>query len=919
MQSQQRIPLIIILILTCLSGCSTLKNTPAARSYHQTKCNYNIAFNAMNSYREGMKAINEAQNDDYTQQIEMYPISLEANRSLATAQMDVVILKCRKAIKNHSITRKPKLDTGRKKDEKYMYFYNQEEYVQGVKDAWILLGQAEVHKGDFLAAAATFNYVQRHFPSDRIIACRARIWLARAYSEAGWSYEAEQAFNAIKPDAVPRQATQEYTATKALLLIRSGRPSEAIPFLKLAVDNEHERYTKARWCFLLGQLCFNDGRMAEAAVYLRQAAQRSQNYQLEFNARLLLLQAEGQKWRANIKSLDKMAKAYNNRDYLDQIYNAKGNIYLAHGDTARALTALKTGVEKSTRAGAEKGALLIRLGDLYFTKQQYVDAQPCYAEAVNLIDATHPDYRRVSRLSQTLDNLVQYKTTVELQDSLQMLATLPEQQQRRIVDKIIADLIAQEQADSAAEVEQQEKGFQESIRPDMNLARGSQEWYFYNSKLVERGAQLFRQKFGSRMLEDDWQRSNKTASSFAANGDEPKDESRADDPEEKPDAKGEKQGEKQGDGNPAHDPEYYLSQIPQTDEQIAASNAQIATALYSMARLYDEQLAEYELALTTHEEYQGRFPNDTMNLESLYDCYRIGQRLEYEETTAQFRDEIISRYPGSTYARMLQDTGYIARTKAMLAAQDSLYDRAYQAYRSSDFATVRRAYQSMLRDHPTATLMPKFAFLDAMAIGKTGTQAQMSQALQNIVKSYPAADVTAMAKDILAMIGQGQQAKQGTNDTGIEELRQEAEKPEELPELKEFTRNDTSAHALVILLSNTSRRQAFATLYDIAAYNFTRFMVNTYDLEVRQIDGIYSIIVTEFESRQQAEWYHKKLTDESAIQGTGYVIISIDDLGIIGKAKTLDNYLHPVKAKTPDPQTSKPLKPKNNQINKPKK
>ena len=194
----------------------------------------------MNSYNEGMKLINSSGNDDYTHRIEMYPISNPANYNLATSQMDIVILKCRKAIKTHSITKRPKLNVKKKKDPKYAYFYNQEEYVQGVKDAWILLGKAELHKGDFEGAVASFNYIKRHYPSDIKISCQANIWAARAYAESGWLYEAQQSFDAIKIDEIPRSVTQEYTATKAFLLLKEKRDMEALPFLKIATENEKE-------------------------------------------------------------------------------------------------------------------------------------------------------------------------------------------------------------------------------------------------------------------------------------------------------------------------------------------------------------------------------------------------------------------------------------------------------------------------------------------------------------------------------------------------------------------------------------------------------------------------------------------------------------------------------------------------------
>lgn len=885
----KRVLFILSALLIILVGCSTQKNTHATRSFHQTKCKYNIDFNAMNSYNEGMKLINSSGNDDYTHRIEMYPISNPANYNLATSQMDIVILKCRKAIKTHSITKRPKLNVKKKKDPKYAYFYNQEEYVQGVKDAWILLGKAELHKGDFEGAVASFNYIKRHYPSDIKISCQANIWAARAYAESGWLYEAQQSFDAIKIDEIPRSVTQEYTATKAFLLLKEKRDMEALPFLKVATENEKDKYLKARWNLLIGQILFNNGQSKEAADYLEKAIHKSQFYQLEFNARILLLQCEGNNRTKSMKKLEKMAKNENNKDYLDQVYTAIGNLYLSAGDTLKALEAYQLGVDNSTRAGAEKATLLITMGDLYYTQHEYVKAQPCYRDATQLINSSHEDYRRVSKLSETLDLLVQYTSTIELQDSLQKLSTLSEEEQLAIVNTIIEKVKADDAAEAERQKEEETKGFQQSIRPDMSMARGSQEWYFYNAQLIQKGSQIFKNNWGNRILEDDWRRSNKVGSGIGN-----KNEEMTEMAQDEVDAKHEKENTKRdggkGEDNPQYDPDTYLAMIPKSDEDFANSNLQISHALYALAMLYDEKLNEYQSSANTHEEFQGRFPNDSMNIESLYSCYRLGWKMNDEQMTEDYKDEIIRRYPNSTYAMMLTDSNYVERMQKMLSQQDSIYEETYNNYCNNNFKGVLAAYSKMQREFPTSPLMPKFAFLSALSIGKTNKESDFVRALQDVVATYPQADVTAMCRDLLALMNQGEKAQQGDNTNLLEQMREEAEKPEDDLN-KDFTRDDNAKHALVIVLEGKTQKQAFQVLYDIAAYNFTRFMINGYDLEVRIIDGMQSIIVTEFDSRSNAEWYYNKLIAESTIRGTKFVIISVDDLGIIGKIKTLNDYL----------------------------
>ena len=116
----------------------------------------------------------------------MYPISNKANASAATSNMDRAIEKCRKSIKLHSIKKKPAKNYKQYNDPKYQAFYNQTEFNPALKEAWMMLGKAEFHKGDFLGSVGTFSYISRHFATVPEIVAESQIWTARAYTEMDW-------------------------------------------------------------------------------------------------------------------------------------------------------------------------------------------------------------------------------------------------------------------------------------------------------------------------------------------------------------------------------------------------------------------------------------------------------------------------------------------------------------------------------------------------------------------------------------------------------------------------------------------------------------------------------------------------------------------------------------------------------------
>ena len=104
-----------------LASCSTQKNTWASRSFHQTKTKFNIHYNGQLAFGEGLEAISEAHDDDYSAILPLYPVSNHEAAQAASSQMDRTIEKCRKCIKLHSIKSRPKKINHQKRrnDPKY--------------------------------------------------------------------------------------------------------------------------------------------------------------------------------------------------------------------------------------------------------------------------------------------------------------------------------------------------------------------------------------------------------------------------------------------------------------------------------------------------------------------------------------------------------------------------------------------------------------------------------------------------------------------------------------------------------------------------------------------------------------------------------------------------------------------------------
>ena len=461
MVKKSKIYILLLALAMIGTGCSTQRNTAATRSFHQTKVKYNIFYNGNIAFEEGQRAIINAHEDDFSTIIPLYPVSDHKAAEASKSQMDKTIEKCRKCIKLHSIKAKPKPDPKKRKDPKYKLWLEQEEFNNQMGNVWVRLGEAEFHKGDFIGSVGTFSYVMRHYQTDPDVYARCQLWIARAYAEMGWQYEAEDMIDKVDVDALSRKRASLYAAAKADVLLKGKQYHEAIPFVKLALPDEKRKVHRPRFQYVLGQLYQAEGKNKEAADAYKRCIKMAPVPAMDFNARINLAMLKG---RSSVKSLLRMAKLSKYKNQLDCIYGAIGNIYLSAGDTAKALENYQLAIEKSTNPGPNKAAVLIKAGDIYYDRRDYVPAQPCYQEAVTLISAENEDYDRLQKRSAVLDELIVAYNTVQLQDSLQRLAKMTPEEQRVVVDKIIEDLIQAEKEAAEAELIAQREAENEGLQ-----------------------------------------------------------------------------------------------------------------------------------------------------------------------------------------------------------------------------------------------------------------------------------------------------------------------------------------------------------------------------------------------------------------------------------------------------------------------
>ena len=819
----------IIILMMILSSCSTQKNTWATRSFHQTKVKYNILYNGNVAYEEGLKSIRDANSDDYSRILYLYPVSNHQAAEASKTQMDKTIEKCRKCIKLHSIKAKPKRNPKKSNDPEYKIWLQSEEFNKNMSLAWIRLGEAEFHKGDFLGAVSTFNYIINHYQNDPDMIAQCQLWVARSYAEMGWQYEAEDMLNRVQVDALSRKHAKLYSAVKADVLLKGAHYHEAIPFVKIAMPHEKRKIYRPRFAYVLGQLYEMEGNKSDAVHAYKYVVRMAPPTEMEFNARLRIAELGG---RNSLRQLRTMSKQSKFKDRLDQIYGAMGNVYLNDKDTLKALEMYEKAIAESTQAGAAKAAVLVKAGDLYYERQDYVHAQPCYREAVTILTAENKEYARVQKRSEVLDELIVAYTQVQLQDSLQRLGRMTEEEQKAIVDQIIADLIKAEKEDSTRQADEARARLRDDDGPrSVNTANmlgggGAQkgEWYFYNPQLIKQGQQEWRRKWGNRPLEDNWRRQNKQVVAAYPGEDYPEGDSTM----LAADSTQQNRPVLETDN---HKPAYYLQQIPRTPQDYELSDSLWREAMIDLYYIYRDKVEDEDLAEETLRELVERFTGHP-SLDKIFEDKKL----------RALRD----------------DPEYIAKMRKMLDEQDSLYAQTYAAYTKGQFAQVKANKQYAETNFPQSKLMPRFLFLNAVATARSEGQEAFVTALQEVVTQYPETELGAMAKDMLAMLGQGMESQQGGSTGSLADMRGqvEEEKTDTAAAEQQWSEDRKQPSVVLLILPKADEEALNNLLYEVALFNFSQFLIRDFDLQKMPVFGSgCALRISGFADLDEAEWW----------------------------------------------------------------
>ena len=727
-----------------LSSCSKEKAGFTNKLYHSTTTYYNWYFNAREILRETKASLRENHVDNYDKVLPIFIYPDEEKAKSLEGTMDEAIEKCAVVIDRHSME------------------IRKEEHNKWIDDCYFLIGEANFYKGNYPKAAEVFGYVAKKYKTENA-RYDAALWLARTYIRQEKYGKAQSVLRVLKETLNEELIDKDFPANldmvEADLHMKKEEWEMAVPKLQDAMSKVRDRDQRIRLKFISAQLYEKMGRSDRAITTYAEVVKMRPKYEMEFYAKINQALA----YRRTMDSgkihemLDDMLNDLKYEEFFDQIYYAKAELALQERNDQEAIELLKKSAAVSSNP-KQKVKTFRKLADLNFEYREYKLAKSYYDSTFSVMEESHPDYREIEAKAQNLDELVGHLGTIERNDSLLALADMSEKDREKKILGMIADM--EREAEEAARAAEEARraaasgnGSQLGSGPSVPGPSSDEKWYFYNPGAKSFGFNEFQQKWGDRKLEDNWRRSDKSASqqSMAEQGDQVEDGAG---------------GAVAMAGSNIKSLEEYLQNVPTGDSAYAAMRFELAGALYNAGVVYREKLEDVDNAIETFSRVVNEFDTVQYMPSTYYQLYRIYYEREQsgsflgtgrKDNSAYYKDLILEKYPDSEYAKLIGNPDYAKEIKEEREAEREAYEETYKKFTRRQYNDVLLTCNTVIEEQPENNFLPKYYLMKAKAVSATGQSKAYEEALQATASKFPDTPEGQYAQELLGEINQYKQ------------------------------------------------------------------------------------------------------------------------------------------------------------------
>ena len=710
----------LFLIAMTLIACSRKKDKFLNKKFHAVTTKYNVLYNGNIAFEEGKDYLINSFNDNYWQILpvermetseEIFLPGSSKNENFKRAEEKAV-----KAIQKHGMN-----IGGKEKNPE-------------TDEAYLLLGKSRYFDQRFIPALEAFNYIlYKHPTSDKIN--HAKVWREKVNIRLENEEVAiENLKRLIEQEELSKQDISDSNAMLAQAYLNLKHLDSALTHIKIAVENTKNKEVRGRLGIIKGQIYNRLGYKDSANTAFDEIIEMKRKTLWVYYVNAQVLKARNFDFEKGNKAhyseyLTKLSENREHRSFLDKIYNLQAVYNQEQEHDSLAKVFYNKSLKNNNNDKYLESVNYRALAAYRFDATDYKSAGAYYDSTLLKLRVNNKEYRFFKKKRENLDDVILYEDIAKRNDSILKILNYTDDERVVYMEKHIAALQAKEELDRSEKAKKVISGSNNGL---LSVVKGKNNkgsaFYFYNPTTIAYGKTEFRKTWGERTLEDNWRRNDKNIMNQFQEEETDSIKNAVVDLDEK------------------YTVEYYLKKLPNSPKQKDSIIKKRNFAYYQLGLIYKQKFKEYPLAAKRLEQLLSFNPNERLELPVKYHLYKIYDELGWSKKE-MVKQEIISEYPNSRYAEILQNPS--ASLSFSEASPEAIYNKLYKEFEAENYKTVLIDLEKYIIQFDGDELIGKYELLKATIIGKTQGVKAYKEAINYVALNYPNREEGKSAQGIL--------------------------------------------------------------------------------------------------------------------------------------------------------------------------
>jgi hypothetical protein len=500
------------------------------RGYQNTVAQYNYFFNAQEELAEIILKARNSYQEDYGELLNFYDYDLNATSKYS---IDSIIYRCNANIVLHDLRNNWMDDSYLLLAKAYLYHKNFDtagsilqfiNYSFDTKENGMDLPiGSNVRKTNGKFSIATKE--DHRFFENANIRNESMVWQARNLFETKAINEGISLLQLLKADELfPKRLHPFLNEQLAYGYYLMESYQNAATYLINALPNAPDHLAKARWYYLIAQLCQKANKTEEAYTWYKKANEFAPNPIIGVYSKINMVRIESAKnnrpWEALANELESMTKKERYKPYADIIYFELAQLAIAHNSIVKANDWLVKCIKNNYANPSQKNKAFELLGSINYDHDNFALSKMAY-DSLNNVLKTNPSFETITLRKKWLSTILTQTNAYQQEDSLQLIYNLPIDLQAPYAKSWNKRQVQKTNALNNLFID---KNIKYTINNDpaptlvnnnnsfINNANSNNDFYFENKNTILQGKQSFIQKWGERPNVDQWRR--KTSSNI---------------------------------------------------------------------------------------------------------------------------------------------------------------------------------------------------------------------------------------------------------------------------------------------------------------------------------------------------------------------------------------------------------------------